>query len=266
MKRLSRLNWSKDLAYEIGYLYVSQEMFTDALRIYTTITDDDAFDERAALSRIQALVDLNREDEALRELYTIRLYTKNPANIDLIIAKLLLRKKEVAQAKKILTRLIKEPDSSEARYMLALLAYQEEDYATSLAHLAHIDPESDNLEEAVYLQTRIHQKLGNIDEAIALLKKHTETEIGRSPLFYALLSSLYQAKEDNHAAMTLLETAVDLYPDNQQLLFEYGLILEKNGMSDQAIVMMEKVLELRAEPCRSAELYRLYLGRQKCPS
>lgn len=238
------LNWSKDLAYEIGYFYVSQKMFTDALRIYTTITDDDAFDERAALSRIQALVDLNLEDEALSELYNIRLYTKNPANIDLIIAKLLLRKKDVAQAKKILTRLIKEPDSSEPRYMLALLAYQEEDYATSLAHLAHIDPESDNLEEAVYLQTRIHQKLGNIDQAISLLKKHTETEIGRSPLFYALLSSLYQAKEDNHAAMLLMETAIDLYPDNQQLLFEYGLLLEKNGKSDQAIVMMEKVLEL----------------------
>ncbi|TKB28164.1 tetratricopeptide repeat protein [Desulfopila sp. IMCC35006] len=241
------LNWSKDLAYEIGYLYVSHEMFSDALRIYTTITDDDAYDERAGLSRIQALVDLNREDEALRELHNIRLYTKDKANIDLIIAKLLLRKKEVVQAKKILTSLAKETNSSEARYMLALLAYQEEDYAASLAQLARIDPESDNLEEAVYLQTRIHQKLGNIDEAIRLLKKHTETEIGRSPLFFALLSSLYQAKGDNQAAMTLMEKAVDLYPENQQLLFEYGLILEKTGMSDQAIEVMEKVLELQPD-------------------
>ncbi len=241
------LNWSKDLAFEIGYFYVSQEMFDDALRMYTTITDDDAFDEQAALSRIQALVDLNREDEALSELYNISFYTKNQANIDLIIAKLLLRKKEVGRAKKILARLVKEANSSEARYMLALLAYQKEDYTASLAQLTQIDPESDTLEEAVYLQTRIHQKLGNIDEAIALLAKHTETEIGRSPLFYALLSSLYQAKGDNHAAMTLMETAVDLYPENQQLLFEYGLVLDKNGMSDQAVEIMEKVLETQPD-------------------
>lgn len=241
------LNWSTELAYEIGYLYVSQEMFSDALRIYTTITDDDPFDEQAALSRIQILVDLNREDEALSELNNIRLYTKNPTNIDLIIAKLLLRKKEVKQAKHILTGVVQETDSSDARYLLALIAYQEEDFATSLAYLAHIDPESDNLEEAVYLQTRIHQKLGNIDEAIILLKKHTETEIGRSPLFYALLSSLYQAKGDNDAAMILMETAIELYPDNQQLLFEYGLVLERNGMSDRAVEIMEKVLEIEPD-------------------
>lgn len=240
-------NWSKELAYEIGYFYISQELFTDALRIYTMIIDDDAFDERAALSRIQALVDLNREDDALRELANLRLYSKNSANIDLITAKLLLRKKEVDAAKKILSRLVKQANSSEARYMLALLAYQEEDYTAGLAHLNHIKPESDNLEEAVYLQTRIYQKLGNIDEAIALLKKYTETEIGRSPLFYALLSSLYQARGDNTAAMTLMETAVDLYPDNLQLLFEYGLVLEKNGMSETAVEIMQKVLELQPD-------------------
>lgn len=241
------LNWSKDLAYEIGYLYVTQEMFSDALRIYTTITDNDQFDERAALSRIQALIDLEREDDALNELYKTRLYSKKPANIDLIISKVLLRKNEVDQAKEILTRLTKETGGSEPRYILALLAYQEEDYDTSLAHLAHIDPESYELEEAVYLQTRIHQKLGNIDEAIKLLKKHTENEATRSPLFYALLSSLYQAKEDYLAAMTLMETAVSNYPDNHQLFFEYGLVLEKNGMTDQALIMMEKVLELQPD-------------------
>jgi len=241
------LNWSKELAYEIGYLYVTEEMYNDALRIYTTITDNDQFDERAALSRVQALIDLERSDEALKELYTTRLYSKNPAHIDLIIAKLLLREKEVEKAKKILTRLTRETDDSEARYMLALLAYQEKDYAASLAYLAQIDPESDELEEAVYLQTRIHQNLGDIDKAIKLLQKRTATEVGRSPLFYALLSSLYQAQGDTRAAMTVMATAVEVYPENDQLLFEYGLVLEKNGLSEKAVDIMEKVLELQPD-------------------
>ena len=240
-------NWSKDLAYEIGYLYSTQEMFSDALRIYTTITDNDHLDERAALSRIQALVDLDRKDDALNELYTTRTYSKNPANIDLIIAKLLLQKNEIEKAKKILTRLTKETKSSEARYILARLAYQQEDYDTSLAHLAYIDTESDELEEAVYLETRIHQKRGNIDEAIKLLKKHTSTEASRTPLFYALLSSLYQAKGDHLAAMELMETAVSIYPNNLQLLFENALVLDKNGLSEQALIVMERVLDLQPE-------------------
>jgi tetratricopeptide (TPR) repeat protein len=241
------LNWSKDLAYEIGYLYSTHEMFIDSLRIYTTITDNDQFDERAALSRIQALVDLDRPDEALKELYTTRTYSKNPANIDLMISKLLLRKNEIDQAKHILTRLAGETGGSEARYLLALLAFQEEDYNTSQAHLMLIEPESDELEDAVYLQTRIHQKLGTIGEAIKLLEKYTATEVGRRPLFYALLSSLYQAKGEHLTAMRLMETGVNTYPDNLQLLFEYALLLEKNDLTEQAIIAMQRVLELQPD-------------------
>jgi len=241
------LNWSKDLAYEIGYFYVGQEMFDDALRIYTTITEEDPFDERAALSRTQALLDLDRNDEALAELDKIRRYSKDQANIDLIISKVLLRKNKVTEAKAILTRLVGETDSSEARYLLALLAYQEENYAVSLDLLAGIDADSDQLEDAVFLQTRIYQKLDNIEAAIELLKKHTSAETGRSPLFYSLLSSLYQATDQDDAALSTLQSAVTIYPENTQLLFEYGLLLDKNSRHEQAILMMEKVLELEPD-------------------
>jgi len=241
------LNWSKELAFEIGFFYVDQAMYHDALRIYTTITEEDPLDERAALSRIQALLDLDQSDRALEELKNIRLYSENPTHIDLIIAKVLLRQNKESEGRKVLTKIIKEEEHSEARYLLALLAYQEEDYPTSLTHLAHIKRNSEELEEAVYLQTRIYQTLGNIDEAIKLLQTHTADETGRSPLFYALLSSLYQAKGENDKAMTLLEGAVDIYPDNPQLLFEYGLVLEKNGMYERAIEIMEKVLVLQPD-------------------
>jgi tetratricopeptide (TPR) repeat protein len=238
------LNWSEELAYEIGYFYVTRDMYDNALRIYTSITDNDPSDERAALSHIQVLLDMERNDDALDELYRIRPHSEKPANIDLIISKVLLRKNEVSQAKQILTRLIREKDSSEPRYMLALLAYQEEDYRASLNHLTHIDSENDEFEEALFLQTRIYEKLGDLDEAIKVLKNHINAESAQSPLFHALLSSLYLAKGDNAEAMKLMETAITLYPDDQQLLFEYGLVLDRNGKSEQAILIMEQVLEM----------------------
>ncbi len=241
------LNWSKELAFEVGYFYAGQKMFNDALRIYTTITDNDPFDEQGALSRVQALLDLERNDQALKELNNIRLYSNDPANIDLIISKVLLRKKEPAKAKKILTRLARDNDNSEALYMLALLDYQDENYESSLAHLSHIDSESDEFEEAVYLQTRIYQKLDRIDEAINFLDKQISEDSGRSPLFYALLSTLYQIKDDYGKALALMEKATTLFPDNSQLLFEYGLVLEKNGMSDKAVEIMQRVLELQPD-------------------
>ncbi|MGB3224274.1 MAG: tetratricopeptide repeat protein [Desulforhopalus sp.] len=238
------LNWSKELAFEVGYFYVNLQMYDNALRIYTTITDNDPSDERAALSHIQVLLDMERNDEALDELYNLRSHSENPAKIDLIISKVLLRKNEISQAKQILSRLIREHDSSEPRYMLALLAFQEKDYRASLNHLTHIKSENDEFEEAIYLQIRIYEKLDNLDEAINVLKEYMAAESDQNPLFYALLSSLYMAKGENVEAMKLMENAITLYPDNQQLLFEYGLILEKNGKTEQAILIMEQVLEM----------------------
>ncbi len=243
-ERALSLNWSEELAFEVGYFYVNQQMYDNALRIYTTLTDNDPSDEKAALSRIQVLLDMERNDDSLEELYNIRKHSENPKKIDLIISKVLLRKNEVSQAKQILSRLIRENDSSEPRYMLALLAYQEEDYRASLNHLTHIKTDDDEFEEAVYLQIRIYEKLGDLDAAINVLKEYMASESDRNPLFYALLSSLYMTKGDNVGAMNLMENAITLYPDNSQLLFEYGLVLEKNNMTEQAVLIMEQVLEM----------------------
>lgn len=241
------LNWSKELAYELGHFYVTQEMYNDALRVYTTITENDEFDERAALSRIQVLLDLERSEESLDELNILRTHSKNPANIDLIISKVLLQNNDADEARAILIRLTQESEDPEPLYMLALLAFQEEDYETSLKYLSRIDKDAEQFEEAIYLQTRVYQKQGDIDLAINSLKKHISSESSRSPLFYALLSSLYQEKGQNPAATTLMKEAISLYPENHQLFFEYGLLLEKNGLTEEAIVQMKQVLELQPD-------------------
>lgn len=241
------LNWSKELAYEIGHFYASRKKHAEALRLYTAIAESDPFDEQAGLSRVQAFLDMEKNDEALEELKNIMTFSKNPANIEIIVSKVLLRKDEVKKAKEILERLARDTANSEAHYMLALLAYRDADYKTALHHLDLIIAGSTDFEEAVYLQTRIFKESGETDKAIVMLKKHIAKESSRSPLFYALLSSLYQEKRDNLSAMSLMEAAVSIYPENPQLLFEYGLLLDKNGMDEQAILKMEKVLELRPD-------------------
>ncbi len=54
----------------------------------------------------------------------------------------------------------------------------------------------------------------------------------------------------------ILDAALEKYPDNAQIYFEYGLLLEQDGAQQQAIVRMEKVLEL--EPNHAEALN--YLG------
>jgi len=241
------LNWSKDLAFELGHFYTAQFRNEDALRIYTAIIENDPYDERATLSRIQPLLDLDRNDEALADLKQIRLSSQNKAAIDLISAKILLRKKESDKALKILTTLTGNSENSEPHYLLGLLFYQEDKFDSALDHLKLVKPRHELFEEAVYLRTEILKKQHKPLEAIALLKKHISIPEDRSPLFYALLSSLYQDQGKTTEATELLKTATDIYTDNPQLFFEYGLTLEKNGMSSQAVTEMEKVLAIEPD-------------------
>ncbi len=241
------LNWSKDLAFEIGHFYTTQNRHEDALRTYTAITEYDPYDERASLSRIQPLLELGHDDAALADLEQIRTFSQNKANIDLISAKIFIRKKEPEKARELLTQLSQNTENSDPHYLLALLSFQDGKYASALKHLNSVSPRSDIFEETIYLQTRIFKKLDKPDKTEELLIKHISIPENRSPLFYALLSSLYQEQKKDMQARALLEEAIEIYPENPQLFFEYGLLLERNGMYQQAVANMEKVIELQPE-------------------
>jgi len=241
------LNWSKDLAYEIGHFYTTENRHKDALRIYTSITEYDPYDEQAALSRIQPLLELNHDDMALKNLEQIRLFSQNKANIDLISAKIFLKQKDLEKAKKLLIQLSRNAENSEPHYLLALLFFQDKEYSSALKHLHLVDTQSAVFEESVYLQTRIYKKLNKQVNTLELLQKYISDSETRSPLFYALLSSLYQEQKKQPAALALLEEAIEIYPESPQLFFEYGLLLEKTGLDQQAIITMKKVIELQPE-------------------
>jgi len=241
------LNWSKELAFEIGYLYSSNKDYEQALRMYTTITDNDKFEERGLLSRIQTLLDLNRLTEAETELQHVRQFSKQPEKIDLIISKVYLQLEKIEEAKTILKRLNNQPEPYEARYMLALVAYRQEKYPESLQYVDQIPVSSDNFEEATYLKVKILQKQHKTDEAIVLLDMYLQDETSSSPLFYALLSSLYVHQQHKKQALSTLHKGVSTFPKNYQLYFELGLLLEKSNRTQDAIVEMRKVLELQPD-------------------
>lgn len=242
-----QLNWSKEVAYEVGYFYSGRKMHGEALRHFTAITDSDPFDERAALTRVQSLLDLGDNALALESLEKIAGFSKNQANIELIMSKVLLRMEKVPEAKKLLERLAAEEDGSEARYTLALLAYREKQTRDALSHLAAIPPHRPEFEDAVMLQVRILVDNKEQDKAISLLRKYLAKKDSRRPALYSLLAALYQENNEAPAALALMEAGTTLYPDNIQLHYDYGIFLDKNGMEEQALRRMERVLELQPE-------------------
>ena len=238
------LNWTQELAYEMADFYSKHEKYEQSLKLYKAILETDDTDERAALGLVQTLLVMNREQEAIAELNRLRSLSETPDKIDLIISKILLRTDKIDKAKELLEKIVLDHGSSEANYILALIYFQEKNNDKSISSLERIQARDTEFEEAIFLETRILRDTGQFGKAFNMLRRIISDGSQRRPLFYALLASLYEEKNEVDKALNLLKTGIDLFPDNEQLHFEYGLLLEKQGRQDEAILSMQKVLQL----------------------
>jgi len=238
------LSWSPELAFEMVDFYSTLERYDDVLRLYDSVLANDNSNERAIVGRVQTLLTMGRDEEALVELRNLRETNGNIDSLDMAIAKTLLRLGKVDEAKTVLERLRQSEVESEANYLLGLIAFQDKRMESALTYFQAVKAEADEYPDAVYLQVRILRDFHRYDRAYSLLQKAISEPQGRDPLFFALLSSLYQEKGRLEDAMSVLTDGTRLFPESEQLHFERALLLERSGQQTEALEAMQKVLEI----------------------
>ena len=134
-------------------------------------------------------------------------------------------------------------DNSEARYLLAVLYMEAEEWTAALDMLSKINPSDDEFEDSVVLQSRIYHQTDQIEQGIELLQRYLDDKESQKELFYILASSLYQENGQSVRATEVLVTGISIFPDSEKLLFEYGLQLERTDQLEEAIEAMERLLE-----------------------
>ena len=242
-----QLNWSPELLFEIIDLHAGQGNFTRALQLYDEILDQDPNNERAQLGRIQSLLSLERDEDALVELREIRSTSEDSVPLDMAIAKILLRLDRIDEARSLLVTLQDGTAAAEANYLLGLIAYQQGESLKAIQYLGKIEPGDNDYAEGIYLQVRIFRKLQDRESALVLLQGAIDNSEGRHPLFYALLSSLYQESDQTDIARDILVAGNAAFPENDLLLYEYARLLERSNRHDEAMELMMEVLELKED-------------------
>lgn len=238
------LNWSPELVFEMVDFYESQEKYNDMLRLYDTVIANDDENERAILGKIQTLLTIGKDEKALIELRKLREINTNTARLDMAISKILLRIGKITEATEVLESLRSGETEAEANYLLGLIAFQSQRGEVALSYLQAIAPSAEEYVDGVYLQIRILRGLDMHKEAVDVLIKATENPESRNPVFYALLSSIYQEQERVDDAMAVLTAGTLAFPKNEQLLFEQALLLERIGMHKKALSAMLRVLDI----------------------
>ncbi len=241
LKALS-LNWSTELAYEVAQFHIAQESYDQAIKILREVLDQDKSQEQARLLIVQALLGSDQEDQAIVELSLIPRYRSSPVQLSLALGKLYVRLDKYDQAIAHLNAVLKVQNDSSARYLLGVLYSEQNRLSESLEVLEGIEADQEEFEDAVFLRSRLLHQQGEAGQALAMLNEYITIPSTRRPLFYVMSASLYRDNGQMELASAVLASGYANYPDNERLLFEYGLQLERTDQLDEAIGIMEQLL------------------------
>ncbi|WP_457574758.1 tetratricopeptide repeat protein [Desulfolithobacter sp.] len=239
------LNWSVDLALEMSEVFLRQKRYGEAVELYQKILRDDPENERVRIALVHVYLLQNREQEALRELNRLKTVSSRPDRVDLTIARLFARQKKFDRAATILRQVLEKNDLSEGRFLLALIYFQEKKYQEALGQLRHIDRQAPEYEDAVFLQVRIYRALKQVEQAIEILEEAVQEETGRSSEMFVLLAALYRTQNREDKGRDVFSRALQAFPDDENLLYEYGLFLEHSGEHDKALSVMQQVIRVQ---------------------
>ncbi len=225
---------------ELAYIQELNAEFDQAVKTYAKLLEL-AGPEPEIRSRIITLnLKLNKVDEALKNA----LEGPKTKFFMLQAAGLFLSQNFPAQASAVLDRLNElSPVPTEYYFYKAVIAFDaEEDPKKALSFLDQISPETENYTQALLFRIQILMNLTRKDEAMNILATARETfpndlRFDRIQAEYLTLDKKYEQ------AALILKKAIENHGDNQELLYQYGALLDMQGMRTRAIKIMERILK-----------------------
>lgn len=246
-ERALELNQSVELYNEIAQLYIDREKYDQAVKLLTNALENDKENEQIRLLLTLSLLGLGQEEAAVVELSLIPQYRNNPAQLTMVISKLYVRLNNHQMAIAHLRELLATADESTARYLLGVIYSDLQQFENALTTLEPIGPDADEFEDAVFLRAKMLHQDDRINQALSMLNHYMSSEETVRPMFFIVAASLYKDSDQYDRALEIIKEGFSRYPDNERILFEYGLQLEQDGQIADAISIMERLLLIKPD-------------------
>lgn len=269
---------SKDLTPQIRFSYAQslkiQKRFSEAEKQLQAAVDDEP--EYAEAWQLLALTkeEMGQKNEARRiyeqllaldpgnrsaRLFLIRLHLRSSRIEDAVkiitdsndsmrfavaAASILIEEKKLDKAENLLIRLEKNPHIPDDVYFYhaALLYEHGQDLNDALKMLDKVPTHSQEYEKALRMKVRIYcdqKELGKaLSTAESILREHPE-----DLELILLCSELYMKQKNYDKADELLSEAVSRFPNDAHAQFQRAYLREYQGKRDEAMQMMEDVLQ-----------------------
>ncbi len=225
---------------ELAYLYEVSKDYLAAEKTYTHILDLGETGQEVWLRLISLNLKLNDPDKALD------LYASGPGGIDFALeaATLFMDQGFYEQARSILMPLAKRPDvPDKVHFYLAVLAFEgDNDPGAALDELSRIPEDNPYYERAFRFSISLLIEAGRTDEALAMVRKgkaeHAE------PDYWFLEARIHEDQGQFDKANEVLDQALERWPENTDLLYAKGIVLDKLDRRDEGIAIMERIISI----------------------
>ncbi len=239
------LNFEPSLAFSLARLYEHNRRYTKAEEVYRRVLEKNPVDEKARYLLADLYRRQGRNERALAELEELRTYTGDIRASDLAMARIMIDAKQYDRALAILRRsLADNPSFSEANSLIGAIYHEQKKDGKAIEELEKVRPGSAVYEESVLLGARILEQAGKVDEALDFLERRTRDKKSARKRFFLYQSRLCRMTRRYDRAARIIARAMRFYPDDPDIYFENGLLLDRKGDVDAALKSMARVIEL----------------------
>ena len=244
-KKALELNWFERLAYEVAEFYENRHEYKKAILVYRRIIEEGETADMAKTRLVNLYLTNGENDKALELLRELRTILPESHNVDMTISRILLNQEKYDEAIMILEDVLQtNPELTVVHYLLAMAYYRNNENPKAEQQLESIPAESSLYEDSIFVRVKMLSESDNHKGAIEFLKQQIGDAVTRKPSFYILLASLYKENDDSEQARKIYDESLKLYPEDVDLLYNYGIFLEKTGENKEAMTIMQKIITL----------------------
>lgn len=228
---------------ELAFVYEQRGNLPAARAAYEKLLKLDFSPQDVLLRLIHISLRLNQPERALKYM---RQGPDTPP-FRLTVASMLMDSRHYLQAERLLKQLAAQGNAPDEVYLLlADLTYaQRRELDVALAWLDHIPAKSKAAGRATLLRAQLQAEAGQNEAALATVRARRKTadapELCDAEI--RLLARLKRMPE----ALLAAKTGAALWPDQAELAFLLGSVLDESGDKKAAMEIMEKVIALQSD-------------------
>lgn len=225
---------------EVAYLRELENDLPGAIKAYTRLLELNGPEEEIRIRLVTLLLKLNSVDQALK------VATDGPTEKAYLLSasSAFLNQGFPDQASAVLDPLGSvEPVPSEYYFYKAVIAFEaEENIEKALEYLDKVPSTDERYGEALEFRIQILHGLERPEEVLRLIREG-QAKFPDKLGFYQMESEYWLSREDKQQALAALEHGLERRPDNPDLLYRYGALLDNMGQRAKGLEVMERIIK-----------------------